>query len=325
MYNIVTTIRNFCFDVGIFKQTSFQIPIIIVGNLSVGGTGKTPQIEYLIRLLKDKFKLAVLSRGYKRKTKGYQLLHDANTAFDVGDEPLQYFRKFSTIDVAVDANRVEGATKLIEQKSPEVILLDDAYQHRKIKGSFYILLTKYDDLFIDDFLLPTGNLRESRSGVKRSDVIIVTKCPSDLSIEQQHNIKERLKKFQKEVFFTTIAYGKILSQNAELSIKELINSKVLLITGIANPTPLLRFLEGNNINFTHLKYRDHHHFSSEEIKKIQQEFDNLKSSNKILLTTEKDYIRLKDSIKNLYYIEIETCFIGNENEKFNQMIIDHLQ
>lgn len=325
VYDVVTKFRNLLFDVGFFKQTSFKIPIIVVGNLSVGGTGKTPQIEYLIRLCRNKFKIAVLSRGYKRKTKGFLLLNDDHYALDVGDEPLQYFNKFNDIDVAVDANRVEGVAKLINQKSPEVILLDDAYQHRKIKGSFYILLTKYNDLFIDDFILPSGNLRESGEGAKRTDIIIVTKCPKDLNFEIQQNIKMRLQKFHKEVFFTSISYGKILSQQKEFLIDDLKNYEVLLITGIANSNPLLTFLNNKEINFEHLKYKDHHHFSSKEIKEIQLKFEQLKSSNKMLLTTEKDYIRLKDFIKNIYYIEIEICFLGNQNQKFNQIIIEHIQ
>ena len=206
IYDVVTTIRNFFFEVGVFKQTSFKIPVIVVGNLSVGGTGKTPQIEYLIRLLKDGFKTAVLSRGYKRKTEGFVLLNDTHSAEDVGDEPLQYFKKFQNIDVAVDANRVEGISKLITDKSPEVILLDDAFQHRKVKGSFYILLTKYNDLFVDDFLLPAGNLRESRSGAKRADIILVTKCPENLNENEQNLIKNKFRKYNKKVFFTTIYF-----------------------------------------------------------------------------------------------------------------------
>jgi tetraacyldisaccharide 4'-kinase len=324
IYDAVTTIRNFFFNVGIFKETTFKIPIIVVGNLSVGGTGKTPQIEYLIRLLKDRFKVAVLSRGYKRKTNGYLLINEGHSVLDVGDEPLQYFKKFTAIDVAVEANRVEGAKQLIAQKSPEVILLDDAYQHRKIKGSFYILLTKFDDLFTDDFLLPTGNLRESRRGAERADVIVVTKCPIDLSIAEQQNIKKSLQQFNKEVFFTTISYGKVKSNKNELSIDEIQNHRVLLITGIANPKPLLSFLKSKTIDYKHLEYSDHHHFSNKEISEIQQEFDALKSKKKLILTTEKDYIRLKDSISNLSFIEIETSFL-NDNYEFEELIINNIE
>ncbi|WP_299671911.1 tetraacyldisaccharide 4'-kinase [uncultured Polaribacter sp.] len=323
LYDAVTSIRNYFFDTGIFKQTSFQIPVIVIGNLSVGGTGKTPQIEYLIRLLKDDFKTAVLSRGYKRKTKGFVLLHKNHAAEDVGDEPLQYFKKFNTIAIAVDANRVEGITKLIERKNAEIILLDDAFQHRKVKGSFYILLTKYDDLFVDDFLLPTGNLRESKKGAARADVILVTKCPANLSIIAQHAIKQKLNKFNKEVFFTTISYADKIVGAHEILLEELKNFEVLLITGIANPDPLTNYLKGLGVKFQHLKYSDHHNFSQNEIKDIKQRFAAM-SSSKILLTTEKDYVRLAHKIDDLNCLPIETSFLNDSGKEFNQLINSHL-
>lgn len=325
IYDAVTTTRNLFFDVGIFKQTFFKLPVIVVGNLSVGGTGKTPQIEYLIRLLHNDFKVAVLSRGYKRETTGFVLLNDAHIALDVGDEPLQYFKKFKNINVAVDANRVEGIQKLMNDKSPELILLDDAYQHRKVKGSFYILLTKFDDLFTDDYLLPTGNLRESRSGAKRANVIVVTKCPAGLNNQQQETIKKKLEKYHKKVFFTTISYGSILSTKNTISIDELKEYKILLVTGIANPNPLLAFLSDKNIDYKHLKFADHHNFSSIEIENIQQEFDAISSIKKIILTTEKDFVRLEKSIENLFYIPIETRFLYNQQDNFNELIISHIQ
>jgi tetraacyldisaccharide 4'-kinase len=324
LYNLITSIRNFFFDVGIFKQTSFNIPVIIVGNLSVGGTGKTPQIEYLIRLLKDSYKIAVLSRGYKRKTDGFVLLNNNHSAEDVGDEPLQYFKKFNTINIAVDANRVEGIQKLLTTQSPEIILLDDAFQHRKVKGSFYILLTKYNDLFVDDFLLPTGNLRESRSEAKRANVILVTKCPENLDENSRNLIKKKLEKFKKEIFFTTISYAKNLSGSKQISMEELKKYKVLLITGIANPKPFTDFLTQKNVNFTHLKYSDHHHFSSEEIKNIKQKFNAIKSSKKLILTTEKDYVRLVNKLDEVSFLEIETSFLGNQNQHFNTIIKTHI-
>ena len=175
IYDLITRIRNYFFDSGIFKSTSFTIPVIVVGNLSVGGTGKTPQIEYLIRLLKNKFEVAVLSRGYKRKTEGFVLLDKKHKAIDVGDEPLQYFKKFDAISVAVDANRVNGIHQLISQKSTEVILLDDAFQHRAIKAGLNIIITDFNNLFTNDYLMPSGRLREWRNGYKRADIIIVSK------------------------------------------------------------------------------------------------------------------------------------------------------
>ncbi len=320
LYDVITSIRNFLFDVSLFKSTSFQIPVIVVGNLSVGGTGKTPQIEYLIRLLKDRFKVAVLSRGYNRSTEGFVLLNSGHSALDVGDEPLQYFNKFKKINVAVNANRVEGVLKLMNNVSPEVVLLDDAYQHRKIKGSFYILLTSFDDLFTYDFLLPTGNLRESRAGAKRADLIVVSKCPINLNKQQQKEIIRKLKKYNKEVFFTSIFYGNILSTNKIITIDELEKYDVLLVTGIANPKPLLDFLNDKKIKLNHLKYADHHNFSNTEIETIKKEFDAVESDKKIILTTEKDYTRIHEELENIYFIEIETYFLGNQSEFFNQKI-----
>ena len=324
LYDFVTRIRNFFFNTGIFHQTSFKTPVIVVGNLSVGGTGKTPQIEYLIRLLKNNFKTAVLSRGYKRETKGFVLLNKNHLAIDVGDEPLQYFQKFKNIDVAVCVNRVKGITNLIKSNTPEVILLDDAFQHRKVKGSFYILLTKFNDFFMDDFLLPMGRLRERREGAKRADVILVTKCPDDLTEESQKLIKQKLLKFNKEVFFTSIFYAESVLGATEMLTSELKNFEVLLITGIANPAPLLNYLKSLNVKFQHLKYADHHYFSDKEIEEVKNKFDTMQSS-KIILTTEKDYVRLVDKIKNLSYLPIETSFLNNDNKVFNRLINTHLK
>ncbi|QTD37525.1 tetraacyldisaccharide 4'-kinase [Polaribacter batillariae] len=325
IYDIVTRIRNYFFDVGVFKETSFKIPVIVVGNLSVGGTGKTPQIEYLIRLLKKNYKIGVLSRGYKRKTKGYVLLKNTHVAEDVGDEPLQYFNKFKNIKVAVDANRVAGIGRLIAENNAEVILLDDAYQHRKVKGSFYILLTKYKDLFVDDFLLPTGNLRESKKGAERADVILVTKCPNNLSSKEQETIKKKLSVYCKKVFFTTIKYANSLSGSTSISMEELKDYEVLLITGIANPTPLRAYLKSEGIRFQHLKFQDHHYFSNQEIKDIQQRINEIPSTKKIILTTEKDYVRLMYKIDKVAYLSIETLFLEKKEPVFNNLITSHIQ
>ena len=325
VYNIITSVRNLFFNVSLLKQKTFDLPVVVVGNLSVGGTGKTPQIEYLIRLLKDIYKVAVLSRGYKRKTSDFVLLNDKHSAEDVGDEPLQYFNKFTNINVAVDANRVAGISKLLTLKSPEIILLDDAYQHRKVKGSFYVLLTKYDDLFTKDYLLPTGNLRESRRGAKRANVILVTKCPKNLNKQEQNKIKTNLKRYCKHVFFTAISYDYKTSGSKEILVKELQQYHVLLITGIANPTPLLSFLKESKVHYKHLKFSDHHHFSEKEIQLIQQGFKNLPSVKKIILTTEKDYVRLKDNIEEISFLGIKTMFLEEQSTNFNSIIKNHIE
>jgi len=208
LYGIITSIRNFLFDVGILKSYSFDLPIIAVGNLSVGGTGKTPQIEYLIRLLSDTYKIATLSRGYKRQSKGFVLADSGSNATVLGDEPFQFYQKFPEIQVAVDADRKNGIEQLLLQKEiPQIILLDDAFQHRKVKAGFYILLTSYGDLYSNDFILPTGNLRESRSGAKRANIVVVTKCPKMLSHKEQKSIQSKLKLTKnQELYFSFIDY-----------------------------------------------------------------------------------------------------------------------
>ncbi len=323
IYDIVTSIRNWFFNIGILKSTSFDVPVIAVGNLSVGGTGKSPQIEYLIRLLKNNNKVAVLSRGYKRKTKGFQIVKNIHKAIDVGDEPLQFYKKYGKeITVAVDADRTNGIKQLLkEEKSPQIILLDDAYQHRKVKASTYVLLTKYDDLFTDDFILPTGNLRESKRGAKRANVIVVTKCPNNLTMLEQKAIVKKLKPTKnQQVFFTTISYDEDLKGEKKLSISDLKNKEVLLVTGIANPNSLLQYLSKEQINYKHLNYPDHHNFTSQDILKIKTE----SASKNIIITTEKDYMRLKENLEDVYYIAIESTFL-NDEDRFNKFIFSQIK
>ncbi|MDT7832893.1 tetraacyldisaccharide 4'-kinase [Flavobacteriaceae bacterium S356] len=324
LYDLITSIRNLLYDKGNFRSTSFTIPIIAVGNLSVGGTGKTPQIEYLIRLLRER-SVAVLSRGYKRKTSGFVLLNSNHSSEDVGDEPLQFFRKFPNIAVAVDANRVAGIQRLKKEVNPEIILLDDAYQHRKVKAGFYVLLTKYGELYSDDFILPTGNLRESRRGAKRADLILVTKCPETLGLKEKERIKKKLKPLHgQHVYFTAISYGQVLKGSMPIAVDELSDYTVLLITGIAIPQPLLDFLSTRKIKYQHLKFPDHHQFSPSDIDTIQKKFEAISAPQKIMVTTEKDYVRLSDQIKGLSYIEIETQFL-NDSDKFDKEILKFVE
>ena len=324
IYALVTSIRNFMFDVQIFKATSFKKPIIAVGNLSVGGTGKTPQIEYLISLLKPKHTLAILSRGYGRKTKGFLLADKKKSAQEIGDEPLQFYTKFPEITVAVDEDRVHGITKL---EDAEVILLDDAFQHRKVEAGFYIVLTKYNDLFSNDFMLPTGNLRERRVGVKRADVVVVTKCPNNIDGLEKNDIENLIQRyFNGPIFFSKIKYADYLKSNSAKAIatKDLKDYEVLLVTGIANPTPMLDYLSGLNVNFTHKKFSDHHQFTSKEIQELKQFFKGLKSKKKIVLTTEKDHVRLENSMENLYYLAIQTSF-GKQQDAFDTLINEYVE
>ena len=326
LYGFITWIRNKCFDYGILKSHTFKIPIISVGNIRVGGTGKTPQIEYLINLLKSHKKVAVLSRGYGRNTKGFLMAKNGLTAVNLGDEPFQYFQKFSEIMVAVDEKRVNGIEQLLQlPNQPEVILLDDAFQHRSVKAGLSILLTSFDDLYADDYLMPMGNLREYQSGSDRAEMIVITKSPKNISDELQLEIKNRLKlKSHQQLYFSAISYDKDLKgKNKPLTISKLNNYKVLLITGIANPLPLTQFLTEKGINYQHLKFKDHHHFDEKDILQIKYEFNNIAAENKIILTTEKDYVRIFAGLENCYFISIETIILNNEAD-FSKKILNYV-
>lgn len=322
LYGFITSIRNFLFDKGVLKSTSFDIPVIAVGNLSVGGTGKTPQIEYLIRLLSDKYKIATLSRGYKRKSEGFVLADENVNAEILGDEPFQFYQKFPSIKVAVDANRTNGIEQLLSQKEkPEVILLDDAYQHRKVKAGFYVLLTSFDDLYADDFMLPTGNLRESRSGANRASIIVVTKCPKNLSEKKQAEIKSKLKlNNSQQLFFTFIDYDDVIyGKDENCTVSEVKSESKLLLAGIAKPKPFFDYLKNENDEC--LTFPDHHHFSDADLESIQQTAKGRK-----IITTEKDYVRLKDSklISQLYYLPIKSTFIEN-SKSFDEAILKYVE
>ena len=321
LYGFITSIRNFFFDKGILKSYSFDVPVIAVGNLSVGGTGKTPQIEYLIRLLSSKYKVATLSRGYKRKSEGFVLADAHSNASILGDEPFQFYTKFPNIQVAVDANRKNGIEQLLSQESkPDIILLDDAYQHRKVKAGFYILLTSYGDLYADDFILPTGNLRESRSGAQRANLVIVTKCPENLSLDEQQKIKEKLKlTVSQELYFSFIDYDeKVYSEIQSLTVEEIKNTDTVLLAGIAKPKPFFDYLKGEKTET--LTFPDHHHFTEVEIEAIAN-----KTKKKIIITTEKDYVRLKDSIlkDRLFYLSIRSSFIS-DSDSFDKKIFNYV-
>ncbi len=328
IYAAIVGIRNTAFDKGILKSYSFNIPIIVVGNLNVGGTGKSPQIEYLIRLLHKKYKVAVLSRGYKRKSKGFQLADEYSTASKMGDEPMQFYQKFKDILVAVDVDRANGINLLRKlSMPPEIILLDDAFQHRRVKAGLSILLTTYNDLYADDFVLPSGNLRERRNGAQRANIIIVTKCPSNISQSDQLIITKRLTLIKTQmIFFSTIVYDDILiGSKAELSINKLNEYEVLLVTGIANSKPLEKYLDGLSVVYKHMKYADHHRFSKLDMEKINRKFESIEENKKIILTTEKDYVRaFSQSSDNVYYLPIELKIINNE-EKFNKEILNYVR
>ena len=287
-YYFATWLRNKLFDFGIKKSISYNFPVICVGNLSVGGTGKTPMIEYLIKVLRDDYKIATLSRGYKRKTHGFQLGDNNASAETIGDEPFQFYNKFKDeVLVAVDADRQNGIAELCSlDNKPEIVLLDDAYQHRKVKAGFNILLTTFANPYFSDVVLPTGNLREPRSGASRANIIVVTKCPNNLKVADKQVFLQQINPAPNQyVFFSSIAYAETLMSNKErLSLDDL---KVFtLVTGIANPKPLVNFLEAKNLKFDHLNFKDHHNFTSDDVMAL--------SKKELIVTTEKDFMRLKD-------------------------------
>lgn len=319
LYGFITSLRNYLYDKGILKSYSFDIPVIAVGNLSVGGTGKTPQIEYLIRLLSPNYKVATLSRGYKRKSEGFILADAATTAEILGDEPFQYFKKFPDIQVAVDADRKNGIEQLLNQESrPEIILLDDAFQHRKVKAGFYILLTAYEDLFCDDFMLPTGNLRESRNGAKRANLIIVTKCPLDITELEQQNIKNKLA-VDLPIYFSIIDYDdKVYNDTESLAVSDLKLTPKMLLAGIAKPKPFFDYLQTDKDDV--MTFSDHHHFSESDILNIKSQ-----AIDKIIVTTEKDFVRLNAKIlrKQFFYLPIKSKFLSNQ-ESFDTIILNYV-
>ena len=309
LYGLGVRLRHFLYDRGWLSSKRYPFPILCVGNLAVGGTGKTPMVEYLVRLLGQE-QVAILSRGYRRKTRGFVLADDSATAMTLGDEPYQYHRKFPQATVAVCESRQEGIERLLENPHFKYIILDDAFQHRKVQAGTNLLLTSYDKLYTQDFLLPVGSLRDIRSRARKAQIIIVTKCP-ELTQTEQEKIIQQLKPLpSQKVYFTTIAYSdRVYSHEDSQALKDFIATPFTLVTGIANPTPLVDFLEKQGASFEHLAYSDHHHFSNRELELLRQKGR--------ILTTEKDYVRLEGALPTLYYLPIETQFLNDQRLIFN--------
>ena len=309
LYGLGVRLRHFLYDRGWLSSKRYPFPILCVGNLAVGGTGKTPMVEYLVRLLGQE-QVAVLSRGYRRKTKGFFLADDSATAMTLGDEPYQYHRKFPRATVAVCESRQEGIERLLENPHFKYIILDDAFQHRKVQAGTNLLLTSYDKLYTQDFLLPVGSLRDIRGRARKAQIIIVTKCP-ELTQAEQEKIIQQLKPLpSQKVYFTSIAYSdRVYSHEDSQALKDFIATPFTLVTGIANPTPLVDFLEKKGASFEHLAYSDHHHFSNRELELLRQKG--------CILTTEKDYVRLEGALPTLYYLPIETQFLNDQRLIFN--------
>tara|TARA_B100000768_G_scaffold55567_1_gene54093 strand:+ start:2288 stop:3307 length:1020 start_codon:yes stop_codon:yes gene_type:complete len=320
LYFLISQTRNFLFDINLLKTKHFSIPLIGVGNLSSGGTGKTPLVEYILRNFCKDFNMSLLSRGYKRHGSGYVKADNNSTPSSIGDEPYQIFNKFKNIDLAVDENRVRGIENLTKE-NPYLhsVILDDCFQHRYVSCELNILLSTYSNPFFKDYLLPMGNLRESRNGYKRANVIIVTKCPNDLNSKEINTFSNFIKlKNNQSLFFTTIAYNSTLKGGgSNIQIEKLKDFKVLLVTGIADYSPLLKYLNNKNINFDHLIFSDHHNYSSTDIETIEKKY-----TDRIVLTTEKDFKKINDlDLKNqLYYLEIEIKFLNKGEESFKKII-----
>jgi len=333
-YGTVIFFRNLLYDIGILPVKEFETGVIVIGNLSVGGTGKSPMIEYLIRLLKDNFPLATLSRGYKRYTTGFIIADNNSTSFQIGDEPLQFKKKFPDVIVSVDENRKRGIKNILSQ-FPElkVILLDDAFQHRRVKPGLSILLSDYGKMFYDDFLLPVGSLREWRSAKKRADILIATKCPDNLSpVEKRIVLKKINPEPHQHVLFSHIKYGNpvaLFASSPALLLKE--KGVALLLTGISNPKPLEDYLEKKVGSIIPIHYPDHHEYTIVEVNNLAEKFNSIPSENKIIITTEKDAMRLdKPGLVEIlgklpvFYIPIEIIFDEKEKKEFNQLITDYV-
>ena len=315
IYFLVTWFRNKLYDWGLKKSKSYDFPVLCVGNLSTGGTGKTPMVEYLIRLLKDDYILATLSRGYKRETKGFVLASEKATAKAIGDEPYQFFNKYKKDTlVAVCENRREGIWELRQlAAAPNLIILDDAFQHRKVRANVNILLTAYNDLYTEDIVLPTGNLREPRSGAQRAQIIVITKCPESITEAQRQQIISKINPNSSQtVHFSSIAYSDTVFCTTDSKPLSEVNN-FTLVTGIANPKPLLEFLDIQGKTYEHIGFKDHHNFTPGDIKKLEEK--------SLIITTEKDFMRLMryESLTNkLFYLPIETKI--HDSDSFDKSV-----
>ena len=324
--------RNWLYNKNILRSAAFNLPVICIGNLVMGGSGKSPMVEYLIELLEKRFVIATISRGYKRKTKGYALANEITTALEIGDEPMQFHTKYPNIAVAVGEERVVAIPQLLHDRpGTEVIILDDAFQHRAIKAGLNILLTVYSDLFVDDFFFPTGDLRDQKNSATRADIIVVTKCPENLSEAEKKKITGELKMNEAQhIFFTTVQYATPYHIVTKIKKPVSLNDEVLLVYGIANPQPLKEFIEDNTAEYDEISYNDHHIFSIDDLKDISKKFEKIKTSNKLILTTEKDAVRLLKfkeqlSAMPLYVLPIKHTFLFYEADVFNKLITGFIE
>jgi len=341
IYGLITEIRNFLFNTGFLPSVEFDLPVICVGNITVGGTGKTPHTEYLAGLLRRDFKVATLSRGYKRNTRDFRIASLSSSVNEIGDEPMQILRKFPDVLVTVDRDRVHGVKKIIEVKpDTDVIILDDGFQHRRITPGFSILLSDFERLFVRDNMLPFGNLRESKVNMRRANIILITKSPMDMSpIQRRLIVKEIAKAPYQNLYFTSITYKSPVPlfeskfpDTTHSDICERENCGIVLITGIANPQPLKDYLQTCFSEIIHLAFPDHHNFNENDIQTISDTFNKLKSPVRYLITTEKDAVRLREftniaePIRSaLFYIPVGIQFLNDDKNEFDNLIVSYVR
>ena len=337
IYGSIVRLRNWLFDIGLKKSKAFSIPIISVGNITVGGSGKTPHVEYLVRLLHDKVKIAVLSRGYKRKSHGYVLADESTTLSEIGDEPFQMHKKFKDIYVAVDAKRTRGIENLQsdeETKDVDVVLLDDAFQHRYVKPGINILLVDYHRLIIYDKMLPAGRLREPLSGKNRADIVIITKCPKDLKPMEFRVLTKAMDLYPfQNLYFTCINYDKPrgVFEDKQIALEDLKDYHVLLLTGIASPKQMEHDLKPMAKEIHTLSFGDHHRFKGKDVDRINEAFEAMPEP-RIIITTEKDAVRLRETDglyekvkESMYELPIKVNFMLEQEDNFNEKIISYVR
>ncbi len=338
LYGFVTAIRNLLYEKGILSSTRFDFSVISVGNITVGGTGKTPHVEFLIELLQSQFKVAVVSRGYKRRTKGFLLADENSNSQTIGDEPFQIFRKFKNVTVAVDEKRVHGIQQLkLSQPDIDVVLLDDAFQHRAVNPGLKILLTDYPRLYIYDSLLPGGLLRESKSGSKRADIIVVTKCPQGLGNAEIGALTNKLKiQPHQSLYLSTVVYNTIKQVfdivDNQSKITDIKGLTILLLTGIVSNQPIVQYLQSQYASVEPISFPDHHQFTANNYSEIEQKFIHLQPDKKIILVTEKDAARIFSSPvfpeslkKHIYYLPIRIQFLQNKQSQFSQNVLHYVE
>lgn len=332
IYGAIINVRNQLYDKKILRSASFDFPLICVGNLAIGGTGKTPMVEYLVKILKKKYSVATMSRGYKRKTKGFVIAGENTQTAEIGDEPMQIHQKFPDVTVSVAEERVMGIPQLLLLRpETQVIVLDDAFQHREVKAGLNILLTDYHHLYSSDIPLPAGNLRDTKSSSKRADIIIVTKCKEDLSADEKNKIIAQLQPLPEQtVYFTRIVYKNPyhLFSKKEMVLQK--NVEVILVCGISNPKKIEDFLSDHVSYYETMRYKDHYDFHLTDVKTILNRFSKIKNAENIILTTEKDAVRLSKFEKELsplpiFVLPMEHQFLFNEGSSFDNEVIQFVE